>query len=71
VHKHTAISCALAAKPQAMLQAWGIVAGRLCIGNGPQDIGQCSAEHEPVVWLGRPKASWHVSELLLPAGTGK
>lgn len=49
----------LAPQPQAMLQAWGRVAGKLCGGKESKDVGQHSAEHEPAVCPDGQEGQWH------------
>ena len=46
-------------QPQATLQAWGRVAGRLCGRNGPGGVDQHSAEHEPAVCPGGQEGQRH------------
>ena len=48
--KYWVLSTLWPLQPQAMLQAWGRVTGRLCRGNAPGNVVQCSAEHEPAVY---------------------
>lgn len=58
---------------QAMLQAWGRVAGRLCKGNRPGAIGWHNWTWTSSVsrWPRSPVASWLVWEKVLAAGTRK
>jgi len=46
-------------QPQVTLQAWGRVAGRLRGKNGPREVGQLLAEHEPAVCPGGQEGQWH------------
>ena len=46
-------------RPQATLQAWDRVAGRLCGGNRSGDVGRCLAEREPAVCTGSQEGQWH------------
>ena len=46
-------------QPQATLQAWDRVAGRLCKGRGLGGIGQRLAEHKPAVCPGGQEGQWH------------
>jgi len=46
-------------QPQATLQAWGRVAGKLPDGKGPWCTDGQSAEYEPAVWSGGQEGQWH------------
>jgi len=46
-------------QPQASLQVWGRVAGRLCRGNSPGGIDHCLAEYKPVLWPAGQEGQWH------------
>jgi len=46
-------------QPQAMLQAWEGVAGKLPGGRGPRGVGLQLAEHDPAVCLGGQEGQWH------------
>ena len=46
-------------QPQAMLQAWGGVAGKLLGGKGSGGTGQQPAKHEPAVCPDDQEAQWH------------
>jgi len=47
-------------QPQAMLQAWGRVAGRLWGRNGFGSAGKHLAEHEPAVSPSAQESQWHL-----------
>jgi len=46
-------------QPQAMLQAWGRVAERLCGRNRTEGVGQSSDEHEPAACPAGKEGEWH------------
>ena len=46
-------------QPQATLQAWGGVAGKLLDGKGPWCTDGQSAEYEPAVCPGGQEGQWH------------
>jgi len=46
-------------QPQAMLQAWGRVTGKLYGGKQSGSASQQPAEHEPTVCPGEQEGQWH------------
>ena len=54
-----ALGPAFRSQPQATLQAWGGVAGKLPDGKGPWRTDGQLAEYEPVMCPGGQEAQWH------------
>jgi len=46
-------------QPQATLQAWREVAGKLPDGKGPWCSADCASVHEPAACLGSQEGQWH------------